>query len=54
MIAEFTLGPTEMADFLLEHVDKEHPDTKDFGSFITEVSGAVRSSFPCMLLSVLN
>jgi len=34
--AEFTLQPTETADFLLEHVDKEHSDTKDFASFITE------------------
>jgi GH15 family glucan-1,4-alpha-glucosidase len=31
--AEFTLGPTETADFLLEHVDKEHLYTKDFASF---------------------
>ena len=36
VIAEFTLRPTETADFLLEHIDKEHPFKKDFASFITE------------------
>ncbi len=32
---EFTLGPNETADFLLEQVDKEVADRKDFKDFIT-------------------
>lgn len=36
IVAEFILGPGETADFLLEHVDKEHPDERDFESFITK------------------
>lgn len=33
--AEFTLQPSQTADFLLEHVDKEHTKQKDFEGFIT-------------------
>jgi GH15 family glucan-1,4-alpha-glucosidase len=36
VIADFTLGPNQTADFLLEHVDKEHPKQIDFESFVTE------------------
>lgn len=36
VIAEFTLAPTETADFLLEHVEKEHQYERDFKSFITQ------------------
>ena len=35
VIAEFALGPNETADFLLEHIDKECPDKRDFEGFIT-------------------
>ncbi|MCW3082383.1 glycoside hydrolase family 15 protein [Segetibacter sp.] len=34
--AEFTLRPTETADFLLEHIDKGHSSELDFQTFITE------------------
>jgi GH15 family glucan-1,4-alpha-glucosidase len=33
--AEFTLNPTETADFLLEHIDKNDAEEKDFQAFIT-------------------
>jgi GH15 family glucan-1,4-alpha-glucosidase len=33
--AQFTLKPTEIADFLLEHIDKADPLEEDFQSFIT-------------------
>ena len=36
VVAEFLLGPTEIADFLLEHLDKDHPKDRDFRTFITE------------------
>lgn len=36
VLAEFTLSPNETADFLLEHVDKEHNYGKDFKAFVTE------------------
>jgi len=36
IVAEFILGPGETADFLLEHVDKEHHDERDFETFITK------------------
>lgn len=36
IVARFTLGATETADFLLEHVDKESTKERDFKSFITE------------------
>ncbi|MEJ6981267.1 glycoside hydrolase family 15 protein [Pedobacter sp. P351] len=36
VVAEFSLGATETADFLLEHVDKEHHSERDFKAFITE------------------
>lgn len=35
-IAEFTLEPTETADFLLEHIDKEHTNGRDFKNFVTQ------------------
>ena len=35
VIAEFTLGAGKTADFLLEHVDKEHP-VNDFETFVTD------------------
>jgi len=35
-IAEFTLSSSETADFLLEHVDKNHNPYNDFKSFITD------------------
>jgi GH15 family glucan-1,4-alpha-glucosidase len=35
-IAEFTLGANQTADFLLEHVDKNHAGERDFKGFITE------------------
>lgn len=34
--AEFTLKANETADFLLEHIDKAHPDGWNFQHFITE------------------
>jgi GH15 family glucan-1,4-alpha-glucosidase len=36
VIAEFTLSANETADFLLEHIDVEHSEEKDFKTFITE------------------
>lgn len=33
--AQFTLKPTETADFLLEHIDKDDPLEEDFQGFIT-------------------
>ncbi|WP_181305115.1 glycoside hydrolase family 15 protein [Rufibacter sp. XAAS-G3-1] len=33
--AEFTLGPTQSADFILEHVDREHAKGRDFEAFVT-------------------
>lgn len=36
VVATFTLGATQTADFLLEHVDKESSKEKDFETFITE------------------
>lgn len=36
VVAEFTLQPAQTADFLLEHVDKEHNEERDFESFITQ------------------
>ncbi|WP_256014251.1 glycoside hydrolase family 15 protein [Desertivirga xinjiangensis] len=36
VIAEFTLQPAHIADFLLEHVNKEHSDEKNFKTFVTE------------------
>jgi GH15 family glucan-1,4-alpha-glucosidase len=36
IIAEFELGATQTADFLLEHVDKEHHSERDFQGFITK------------------
>lgn len=36
VIAMFTLAPAETADFLLEHVEKEHQNERDFKSFITQ------------------
>lgn len=34
--AEFTLQPNQTADFLLEHVEKEHRDKRDFETFVTQ------------------
>ena len=36
VVAEFTLGPNETADFLLEHIEKQHSVERDFKSFVTE------------------
>lgn len=36
VVAEFTLRANETADFMLEHVDKQHNNDKDFKHFITE------------------
>jgi GH15 family glucan-1,4-alpha-glucosidase len=36
VIAEFTLLANETADFLLEHIEVEHSEEKDFKTFITE------------------
>ncbi|HEU4901776.1 MAG TPA: glycoside hydrolase family 15 protein [Flavisolibacter sp.] len=36
VVAEFTLGANETADFLLEHVDRHHFYEKDFKRFVTE------------------
>jgi GH15 family glucan-1,4-alpha-glucosidase len=36
IIAGFTLNENETADFLLEHVDKDRPEQRDFKSFVTE------------------
>ncbi len=36
VIAEFTLEPTETADFLLEHIDKEHTTGRDFKNFVSQ------------------
>ena len=36
VVVEFSLSANETADFLLEHIDKEHTFTKDFKAFITE------------------
>ena len=33
--AEFTLGPTQTADFLLEHVERESAKERDFKEFVT-------------------
>lgn len=35
-VAEFSLAPGQTADFLFEHVDKEHNSGKDFKKFITD------------------
>jgi GH15 family glucan-1,4-alpha-glucosidase len=35
-VAEFSLSANQTADFLLEHVDKNHTNEKDFKNFITE------------------
>jgi GH15 family glucan-1,4-alpha-glucosidase len=35
VIAEFTLSDNQIADFLLEHVDKDHPEERDFKRFIS-------------------
>jgi GH15 family glucan-1,4-alpha-glucosidase len=34
--ATFTLSPNETADFLLEHIGKEHNDNRNFKEFVTE------------------
>lgn len=34
--ASFTLSPNQTADFLLEHVEKEHALERDFKAFVTE------------------
>lgn len=34
--ASFVLKPTETADFLLEHIENEHGEQRDFKKFITE------------------
>lgn len=34
--AEFTLGPTRTADFILEHVAKEHAQGRDLEAFVTQ------------------
>ena len=34
--ADFTLAPNETADFLLEHIKKEHQEVRDFKTFITQ------------------
>ncbi len=36
VIAEFTLADNETADFLLEHILKDHAEIKDFSAFITD------------------
>ncbi|GGK76302.1 glycoside hydrolase family 15 protein [Rufibacter glacialis] len=36
VVAEFTLGPTQTADFILEHVGQEHPKGEDFEAFVTK------------------
>lgn len=36
VIAEFTLQPTQTADFLLEHIEKEHTNERDFEAFVTQ------------------
>ncbi len=36
VVAEFTLTATQTADFLLEHVDKDHTGKRDFKAFISE------------------
>ena len=36
VIAEFTLGPNQTADFLLEHIDKQHSGERNFKEFVTE------------------
>lgn len=36
IVARFTLGATETADFLFEHIDKESSKERDFERFITE------------------
>jgi GH15 family glucan-1,4-alpha-glucosidase len=33
-VAEFTLTATQIADFILEHIDVEHPQERDFKSFV--------------------
>ena len=35
-IAEFTLSTNETADFLLEHIDRDHPEEKSLKEFVTE------------------
>ena len=36
VVAEFSLGPTQTADFILEHVAKEHAKGRDFEAFVTQ------------------
>lgn len=36
VIAEFTLSANQTADFLLEHIDKDHSEERDFKHFITD------------------
>ncbi|QMU30926.1 glycoside hydrolase family 15 protein [Adhaeribacter radiodurans] len=36
VVAEFSLSPNQTADFLLEHIDQNHNQQKDFENFITE------------------
>jgi GH15 family glucan-1,4-alpha-glucosidase len=36
VIANFTLGPNKTADFLLEHIDKDHSGEDNFEAFVTE------------------
>ncbi|WP_066829259.1 glycoside hydrolase family 15 protein [Rufibacter ruber] len=36
VVAAFSLGPTQTADFLLEHVEKEHDRDRDFAAFVTQ------------------
>jgi GH15 family glucan-1,4-alpha-glucosidase len=36
VVAEFTLGPAQTADFLLEHIEKDHSGVQDFEKFVTE------------------
>ncbi|QCR21224.1 glycoside hydrolase family 15 protein [Pontibacter sp. SGAir0037] len=36
VVAEFTLSPTQTADFLLEHVKKGHIQERDFEAYITQ------------------
>ncbi|GEO08158.1 glycoside hydrolase family 15 protein [Segetibacter aerophilus] len=36
VVADFSLSPNQTADFLIEHVDKEHNQDRDFQTFITD------------------
>jgi GH15 family glucan-1,4-alpha-glucosidase len=36
VFAHFTLTPNQTADFLLEHIEKEHHEARDFKAFITQ------------------